>query len=79
MLHGPQPLLSIAGVSKAMVAFFLQRALNEICGCEMWSFELPYYRVSPVKSDLICADVVGQYLAPPATSTRVSPCQQRYG
>ena len=45
----------------------------------MLFLEAPCCRVSPVKSDSSCADVVGQYLAPPATSTLVSSGQQRYG
>eukprot|EP00964_Phaeocystis_antarctica_P025744 scaffold14494_cov77-Phaeocystis_antarctica.AAC.1 len=62
-----------------MVSFLRQRASNEICACEMLFFEAPCCRVSPLKSDSSCADVDGQYLAPPATSTFVSPGQQRYG
>ena len=51
----------------------------EICACEMLFLDAPCCRVSPVKSDSSCADVDGQYLAPPATSTLVSSGQQRYG
>ena len=74
-----QPKRSMLSVSKAIVSFLPHRDSKAICGCEMWSFDAPCCRVSPLNSDSSCADVLGQYLAPPATMTCVSSCQQRYG
>mmetsp|Transcript_48500 Transcript_48500/g.134457 ORF Transcript_48500/g.134457 Transcript_48500/m.134457 type:complete len:307 (-) Transcript_48500:4529-5449(-) len=75
-LASAQPLLSIGTDSDSIVGFFRQRASKAICCCDMCSLDAPCCLVSPVKSDSHCADVVRQ---PPATSTWVRPCQQRYG